>query len=59
VRRVAEEGGFAALVLHNGMIEMEAEVVEELLAEASRRAQQGDIRLARCDEIARAVWPAN
>jgi peptidoglycan/xylan/chitin deacetylase (PgdA/CDA1 family) len=53
VRRVAEEGGYAALVLHNGMIEMEQAVVEELLAEASRRADIGDLWLARCDEVAR------
>ena len=52
VRRVADEGGFAAPVLHNAMIEMETEVVEELLAEARRRADAGDLRLARCDEVA-------
>ena len=52
VRRVAEEGGYAALVLHNGMIEMEAEVVDELLADASGRAAAGDLWLARCDEVA-------
>jgi peptidoglycan/xylan/chitin deacetylase (PgdA/CDA1 family) len=56
VRRVAEEGGSAAIVLHNGMIEMEEEVVDELLAEAQRRAEAGDLRLGRCDEVARSLW---
>ncbi len=52
VTRVAEQGGYAALVLHNGMIEMEDEVVSDLLAEASRRAEEGEIWLARCDQVA-------
>jgi len=51
VRRVAEGGGYAAVVLHNAMIEMESEVVDELLSEAVRRAEAGDLRLARCDEV--------
>jgi peptidoglycan/xylan/chitin deacetylase (PgdA/CDA1 family) len=55
VRRVAEEGGSAAIVLHNGMIDMEDEVVDELLAEAKRRADAGDLRLARGDEVAQAL----
>lgn len=52
VRRVARDGGYAAIVLHNGMFEMEDELVDELLAEASRRAGEGDLWLARCDEVA-------
>jgi peptidoglycan/xylan/chitin deacetylase (PgdA/CDA1 family) len=52
MERVADEGGYAALVLHNGMIEMEDELVDELLAEATRRAKAGDLWLARCDEVA-------
>ena len=57
VRRVANEGGYAALVLHSGMIEMEDELVDELLAEASRRAREGDLWLARCDEVAARMRP--
>ena len=34
------------------MIEMEQEVVSEVLADASRRAQEGEIWLARCDQVA-------
>jgi len=52
VRRVADEGGHAVLVLHNGMIEMEDEVVDELLGEARNRHDAGDLWLARCDEMA-------
>ena len=52
VARVAGEGGHAALVLHNGMIEMEQEIVSEVLADASRRAREGEIWLARCDQVA-------
>lgn len=52
IARAAGDGGHTALVLHNGMIEMEEELVEELLSEARRRADAGDLWLARCDEAA-------
>jgi Polysaccharide deacetylase len=57
IARAAEDGSHTALVLHNGMIEMEAELVDELLAEARRRAEAGDLWVARCDEVA-AVFAA-
>jgi len=52
VRRAAEQGGYAAIVLHNGMIETEDELVDELLAEAADRAEEGELWLARCDQVA-------
>lgn len=52
VRRVADEGGQAVLVLHNGMFEMEDGVVHEVLGEARQRHDAGDLWLARCDQMA-------